>query len=161
MRNRAVLPAAALAAGLLLAACSTTTSHSDKPSAAPSTTVPSAPATTPVPTTAAATTSPPTTAAPKRAKAKPKPKPTEKTCGPQRDVLVWTKVDGVPAMAEVLGNYNLATCQTTFDMVRTTSPTEAGACTEAAWASDNPGYNTDAEPAARPKKVQVAIGPAC
>lgn len=64
-------------------------------------------------------------------------------------------------MAEVLGSYVVATCQTTFDMVKTTSPTEAGACTEAAWASDNPGYNADADPAKRPKDVQVAIGPAC
>nr|WTB35099.1 hypothetical protein OG781_41650 [Streptomyces sp. NBC_00830] len=53
------------------------------------------------------------------------------------------------------------TCETTFQWPQHTSPTEAGDCTEAAWASDNPGYNADAIPAARLKKVQVTIGPAC
>ncbi|MFE5108469.1 hypothetical protein [Streptomyces sp. NPDC056663] len=53
------------------------------------------------------------------------------------------------------------TCETTFQFLQHTSPIEAGDCTEAAWASDNPGYNADAIPAARLKKVQVAIGPAC
>ncbi len=46
-------------------------------------------------------------------------------------------------------------------MVQRTSPNVPGACTEAAWASDNPGYNADATPAKRLKKVQVAVGPAC
>ncbi|MGW4047340.1 hypothetical protein [Streptomyces sp. NPDC004721] len=53
------------------------------------------------------------------------------------------------------------TCENTFQLLQHTSPTEAGDCTEAAWASDNPGYDADAIPAARLKKVQVAIGPAC
>ncbi|MEV6118707.1 hypothetical protein AB0L59_41145 [Streptomyces sp. NPDC052109] len=67
----------------------------------------------------------------------------------------------MPDSAQELGNYNLATCESTFKFLQETSPKSAGACTEAAWASDNPGYNTDAEPAKRLKKVQVAIGPAC
>ncbi|MEU9979524.1 hypothetical protein [Streptomyces sp. NPDC051014] len=50
---------------------------------------------------------------------------------------------------------------TTFESLPRTSSTEAGYCTEAAWASDNPGYNADATPAARLKKVQVSVGPAC
>lgn len=64
-------------------------------------------------------------------------------------------------MAQVLGNYILATCEPTLKMLQETSPTDAGNCTEAAWASDNPGYNADAEPAKRPKNVQMAVGPAC
>ncbi|MET8956552.1 hypothetical protein ACWEO4_36890 [Streptomyces sp. NPDC004393] len=45
--------------------------------------------------------------------------------------------------------------------MRAESPTDAGFCTEAAWASDNPRCTVDAEPAPRLKKVQVVIGPAC
>lgn len=71
------------------------------------------------------------------------------------------KTPGVTDSAQTLGNYNLATCESTFKYLQETSPTGAGNCTEAAWASDNPGYNADADPAPRPKKVQVAIGPAC
>jgi hypothetical protein len=55
----------------------------------------------------------------------------------------------------------METCEPTMEWFKHTSPTKAGYCTEAAWASDNPGYITDAEPAKRLKKVQVAIGPAC
>jgi hypothetical protein len=70
-------------------------------------------------------------------------------------------VPDVPAGAQELGNYNAATCESTFKWLEQTSPKEAGDCLEAAWASDNPGYIVDAEPAARLKKVQVAIGPSC
>jgi hypothetical protein len=95
--------------------------------------------------------------------AKPKPSPSKsKGCGAERDVIVWYKVPGVPDnSAQVIGNYNVVTCETTFHSVQTTSSTEAGYCTEAAWASDNPGYNADADRAARLKKVQVSVGPAC
>jgi hypothetical protein len=96
------------------------------------------------------------------------PSPTEpkataaaKSCPPTRDVIVWTKVPGLPNSAQVVGNYNAATCETTFQWLKHSSPTTAGYCTEAAYASDNPGYNTAAEPARRLKDVQVAIGPAC
>ena len=124
-------------------------------SAAPSSGRPSAPTATtlspkPEPATTAPTTNPPTTAS-----------PTEKTCGPERDVVVWMKVPDLPDSAQVLGNYNLATCEPTFQWLQETSPTDAGYCTEAAWASDNPGYSADAEPAKRPQGVQVTIGPAC
>ncbi|WP_406507638.1 hypothetical protein [Streptomyces sp. NBC_00212] len=67
----------------------------------------------------------------------------------------------MPASAQELGDYNAATCESTFTWLEQTSPKEAGDCLEAAWASDNPGYNVDAEPAKRLKKVQVAVGPAC
>lgn len=93
--------------------------------------------------------------------AKPKPSASTKDCPPTRDIIVWAKVPDVPAGAQELGNYNAATCESTFKWLEQTSPKEAGDCLEAAWASDNPGYNVDAEPAARLKKVQVAIGPSC
>ncbi|MEU9406204.1 hypothetical protein AB0E08_10925 [Streptomyces sp. NPDC048281] len=83
-----------------------------------------------------------------------------KSCGPERDVVIWYKTPGLPDSAQVVGNYDGA-CVTTFHSVETTSPTGAGYCTEAAWASDNPGYNADTTPAVRPRKAQVAVGPAC
>ncbi|MFD4604094.1 hypothetical protein ACFWPQ_39530 [Streptomyces sp. NPDC058464] len=67
----------------------------------------------------------------------------------------------MPNRAQRLGNYNLATCESTFKWLPSTAPTEPGNCTEAAWASDNPGYNADADPAPRLKKVQMSVGPAC
>lgn len=95
--------------------------------------------------------------------AKPKPSPTssEKECPAVGDVIVWMKVKGIPDSAQLLGGNGYPNCQSTFDMVRSTSPNVPGACTEAAWVSDNPGYDADATPAKRPKHVQVAVGPAC
>lgn len=87
--------------------------------------------------------------------------PARKHCTPKRDVIVWSKVPGLPDSAQRLGEYSIATCRTTFEDLPATSPTQDGYCTLAAWASDNPGYNTDATPAKRPKKVQVSVGPAC
>ncbi|MHA6761824.1 hypothetical protein [Streptacidiphilus sp. PAMC 29251] len=120
------------------------------------------PSPTPAPTTASPTpkpspTTPSPTPKPKPAKAKPSPT----GCGPERDVIVWYVAPTLTNNAQVLGNYNLATCESTFTMIQDTSPTGPGYCTEAAWASDNPGYNADATPAKRPKKVQVSVGPAC
>ncbi|MFD9651739.1 hypothetical protein [Streptomyces mirabilis] len=91
---------------------------------------------------------------------RPKTSPT-KNCGPLRDIDVWMKVPGLPDSAQVLGDHGAADCKSTFEMLQSTSPTEAGYCTKAAYASDNPGYNADASPAAPLKKVQLAVGPAC
>ncbi|MFD8722369.1 hypothetical protein ACFV2H_31435 [Streptomyces sp. NPDC059629] len=93
--------------------------------------------------------------------AKPKPSSSTKDCPPTRDIIVWVKAPGAPAYAQELGNYNLETCESTFKWLQRTSPTDAGNCTEAAWASDNRGYNVDADPAPRLKKVQMFVGPAC
>ncbi|MGW4517948.1 hypothetical protein ACWEO4_39745 [Streptomyces sp. NPDC004393] len=96
-----------------------------------------------------------------RSAAKPKASASSKDCPPTRDIIVWSKVPDVPAGAQELGNYNSLTCESTFKWLEQTSPKEAGDCLQAAWASDNPGYNVDAEPAKRLKKVQVSVGPAC
>ncbi|MFJ8349739.1 hypothetical protein ACIQ9J_25925 [Streptomyces sp. NPDC094153] len=90
----------------------------------------------------------------------PAPSSTE-NCGPVRDIDVWMKVPGLPDSAQVLGSHGPGGCESTFEMLRMTSPTQAGYCTKAAYASDNPGYDADATPAARLKKVQMAVGPAC
>lgn len=81
-----------------------------------------------------------------------------KTCKPTRDLIVWTKTPGAQARAQLLGDYDLATCETTLDLLRTTSPTGTGYCTVVAWADQNPGYNADATAPRRPKHVVETIG---
>ncbi|MFJ8006102.1 hypothetical protein [Streptomyces fagopyri] len=88
--------------------------------------------------------------------------PAQKDCGPSRgDVITWSKVPGLPDSAQLIGGFNPGTCRSTFDDLPNESPTQAGYCTLAAWARDNPGYDADARPAKRPRKVQVSVGPDC
>ncbi|MFE7856028.1 hypothetical protein [Streptomyces sp. NPDC057403] len=144
--RRTVLPIAAI---LLTAACSST------PRPAATTADPAAPKAASSPSTAAPTRTP-------RSAAKAKPSPSKsKNCGTYRDVIIWYRVPGIPDSAQKVGSYNLATCETTFDELTKDSPTGDGYCTEAAWASDNPGYNADADSPRRPKHIQVSVGPAC
>jgi hypothetical protein len=82
-------------------------------------------------------------------------------CGPNRDLIVRSIATSSQPSAQKMGRYNLGTCQLTLDFLRQTSPTEAGYCTQAAWASDNPGYKMDVTPARPLRKVIEAIGPAC
>lgn len=79
----------------------------------------------------------------------------------KRDVIVRTVAPGLPAAAQVIGDVDLAQCRPTMDTLPAESPHEAGYCTQAAYADDNPGYNADATPARRLKKVVVSVGPAC
>ena len=58
-------------------------------------------------------------------------------------------------------NTALHKCLTSVQMMMATAPTEAGNCTQAAYASDNPGYNADATPAGPLKKVIAEAGPGC
>lgn len=148
--RRTVLPVAAI---LLTAACGPATHHTSAAASPRPSRTSAKPSSTPTPTHTKTI----------QRTAKPKPSPSKsKSCGPERDVIVWYKVPGVPDdSAQVVGNYNLITCETTFHELQKDSPTGAGYCTEAAWASDNPGYNADADRAARLKKVQVSVGPAC
>ncbi|MET7775357.1 hypothetical protein ABZU94_13960 [Streptomyces mirabilis] len=146
--RRAILPIAAI---LLTAACGASSTGHAKAAPAHTSSRP--------PAKSHSSAAKPAHSAPRTAK--PKPSHSAKSCSPTRDVDVWMKVPGLPDSAQVLGNYNLATCETTFQTMQKTSPTGPGYCTEAAWASDNPGYNADATPAKRLKKVQAAVGPAC
>jgi hypothetical protein len=63
--------------------------------------------------------------------------------------------------AILLGGNAVATCVDTFVTIQETSPKGAGYCTQAAEASDNPGYNVDADPAPPLRKVVIAVGGAC
>jgi hypothetical protein len=119
------------------------------------------PATTaPAPTSASpsAKAAPKAKPIPKATKSKPAPQP---SCSETRDLIVWSVAPTLPDSAEELGNYNLATCESTLQELQETSPTGPGYCTEAAWASDNPGYDADATPAKEPKDVVLSVGPAC
>ncbi|GAB2713888.1 hypothetical protein GCM10010442_38220 [Kitasatospora kifunensis] len=92
------------------------------------------------------------------------PSPTDvaqASCTPTRDIIVRTITPDLPASAEVLGNYDIQNCEPTFQSLQASSPTDPGFCTQAAWASDNPGYDADATPAAPLKNIQVEYGPAC
>lgn len=104
----------------------------------------------------------PSSAPPSTSTASSQPAAPAETCAtplPDRgDIIVWSKAPGLPDSAQQLGGTDPEHCVLTFDYLKQTSPTGAGYCTEAAWASDNPGYNADAKPAPRPKKIQVTIG---
>ncbi len=83
-------------------------------------------------------------------------------CAPSgNDLLVRYVVPGLPASAQLLGDVEIVNCQSTIAFLQKTSPTSPGYCTEAAYAKDNPGYNTNAEPAPRLQHVIAAFGPAC
>ncbi|MGN5376704.1 hypothetical protein ACQ4WX_01155 [Streptomyces lasalocidi] len=137
-----ILPTAAVL--LPTAACS-----SEKPQPVPAFTSSRAPATSSRSTA-------PAHSAPRVAKAKAHAATPHLTCSapPERDVDVWMKVPGLPDGVQVLGNWDYELCEDTFQSLQHTSPTRPGYCTEAAWASDNPGCNADASPAARLKKCR-------
>lgn len=127
-----------------------------------------APPTTPPPSPSPAQAAPSPSLAPSTAKAAsatkaaaPKAAPSPTGCDPGPDVIVWYRVPTLQDEAQLLGSRGYPNCSSTFDMIQSTSPTDPGECTEAAWASDNPGYDADATPAKRLKKVQVSVGPAC
>ena len=107
----------------------------------------------------------PTTASPKpspvKTKASATPTPSASSCPVVGDIVVWYRAPTLPDSAQMLGGNGGSTCESTFDFLQRTSPTGDGYCTEAAWASDNPGYNADETPAKRIKKVQMWVGPAC
>lgn len=130
----------AVAAVLGLGGCASTTS---KPAAVPPV-ASVAPATPPADTSP----SPPAVAA--------------ETCAtplPDRgDIIIRETVPGLPVSAQELGGTDPEHCVLTFDSLKTSQPTGAGYCTQAAWASDNAGYDPNAIPAPPLKKVQVAIG---
>lgn len=143
MRRTPVLAAAA--AVLALAGCSST---AGKPAAVPAaTSVPSSVATTAPPAPDTSSSQP---AAPAETCATPLPD--------SGDIIVRETVPNLPASAQELGGTDPEHCVLTFDTLKTSSPTGAGYCTQAAWAADNPGYDVNATPAPLLKKVRVTIG---
>lgn len=139
MRTPVLVAAAAV---VLVGGCSSSTSK---------------PAATPTPPAAATT-----TAAPSAADSPSTPAAPAETCAtplPDRgDIIEWQKEPGLPDSAIELGGTDPEHCKWTFDTLKDSSPTGAGYCTEAAWASDNVGYDPNATPAPQLKKVQVTVG---
>lgn len=77
------------------------------------------------------------------------------------DILVWVKPEGDVAAAQALGggwswNYVANECQDSVQWNLAVNPT--GGCTRVALSTDNPGYNTDADPAPPPWTQLVAHG---
>lgn len=77
------------------------------------------------------------------------------------DIIERVVVPGQPATAQQLGSVNLQNCTMAFNDLAAQTSTDAGYCTTAAWAADNPGYSVDAVPAAPLKKIQAQAGAAC
>jgi hypothetical protein len=78
-----------------------------------------------------------------------------------RDIIVRYQVPGMADAAQELGEADLATCVSTLDDIRNTADMEAGACTWASYADQNPGYDVNADAAPPLKNVLFAVGPAC
>jgi hypothetical protein len=81
---------------------------------------------------------------------------------PNGDILVREIWPGLPDDALELGggwqwNYATHTCMTSVDFAIASAPQGKGHCTEVALASDNPGYNVEAKPAAPLEKVIASV----
>lgn len=118
----------------------------------------------PVVTLAACTSShPPSVAQPADTATLTSPTPASATCAltTSRDIIVRDVTPRLPPAAQVLGDVDYAKCRPSVETLPEEAPTGPGYCTQIAWASDNPGYNADATPAAPLKKVIVEVGPGC
>jgi hypothetical protein len=97
-----------------------------------------------------------------KAKAVSSPKAASPSDCPDRpDIYLWMRTDGVPDSAQRLGGTTITTCEPSYKMLMAAAPTTPGSCTEIAQVSDNPGYDENATPAKRLKKVEYSVGPAC
>lgn len=68
---------------------------------------------------------------------------------------------GVQASATEIGNVDDVNCTDSLSGFRATAGQGDGECTTIALASDNPGYDANAVPAPRLKKVIESAGPGC
>jgi hypothetical protein len=136
--NRLIPVAIALPTAVALAACNSATT-SAPPAAAPA-----------------------ATATHSAGKAKPKASPKPQCTAPTFDYIVRDDDPGASILADEIGN-----CDGTdgkFDVLSTFASTAgqaSGECTTIALASDNPGYNVNAVPAAPLKDVIESAGPGC
>lgn len=74
------------------------------------------------------------------------------------DLIVWERRPRLLDSAFEVGDADLSQCKPTVDTWPAAQPTGPGYCSKIAWASDNPGYDTDARPAPPLKKVIEAVG---
>ena len=128
---------------LLLAACGNATTTAQPAS------------TTVQPKTVQPTATPPTTP--------PAPAATPTGCPLPNDVeyIERDTVPRLPTSAIRLGSVYVTLCKTTVDALPLISPLGEGYCTQLALASDNPGYDENATPAAPLRKVVAQVGGSC
>lgn len=75
-----------------------------------------------------------------------------------RDLIIWERRPRIPDSAFTVGDADLSQCKPTVDTWPAGEPTGPGYCSKIAWASDNPGYDTEARPAPPLKKVIESVG---
>lgn len=95
----------------------------------------------------------PITAPPARASTPASPQATCYLQPTNNDLIIWERWPRLPDAAQRVGDVNFASCKPTLDDWKASEPTGPGYCAKIAWASDNPGYDTDARPAAPLKRV--------
>ena len=80
-----------------------------------------------------------------------------------QDVIEWVKTPGQPATAQRLGDLDYTDCVHTWDQktLKAQTSTLPGFCTIVASLTGNPGYNIDAVPARKPKRILGEAGAAC
>ena len=152
--RRSLLAATLVALAAVLAGCSAISGSTSQATPPPAATTAAAPATTAAHAARAA------------AKATPDPSAACERRPASGDILLRMLVPTLGWQAQRLGgewswNATLRKCLTSAEMMIATAPTEAGNCTQVAYASTNPGYNPDATPAPPLKKVIAQAGPGC
>jgi len=69
------------------------------------------------------------------------------------DLIIWERYPRLPDAADRVGDVDGVNCVPTLSDWKAGEPTGPGYCEKIAWASDNPGYDADARPAAPLKEV--------
>jgi hypothetical protein len=87
--------------------------------------------------------------------------PAKGCTGPTFDYIVRDAVPGASTIAQEIGNCNVATGQDSLADFQQTAGQASGECTTIARASDNPGYDVNADPAPPLKDVIESAGPGC
>jgi hypothetical protein len=77
------------------------------------------------------------------------------------DYIVRTTEPGTPAIAQDIGNVDLANCTSSLSDFAATAGTAQGECTTIARARANPGYDVNASPAPPLRRVLLRAGPGC
>lgn len=104
-----------------------------------------------------------TSASPAKTAAASSPSATSTSCGLKTtfDYIERDSEPGLQPSAQEIGNVDLANCTPTLKDFAATAGQAPGDCTQIALASDNPGYNVNATPAAPLRNVITEAGPGC
>lgn len=77
------------------------------------------------------------------------------------DLIWWEKWPGTAAEVSMLGDIDILKCKYTWDVWADEEPTGPGYCDILARPSDNPGYDMNAVPPARPSNILAEAGGGC